>query len=207
MKRFIDDPRTLVSQMIDGYLRAFGRSYEKVDRYNGIVRRCREERVSIVTGGGSGGEPWCIGMAGDGLADGVAVGNIFSSPPATAVAAVARTVYNREGVLLIAGNHSGDVMNFELAKELLELDPGVRCETLFVTDNLASSSIRSERSGLTGGVRGDYGRRGGSTGRASAGCGQIGCGQGECKPIDALGHVGAGRQPGDRAFHGRDSAG
>jgi dihydroxyacetone kinase-like protein len=123
MKRLIDDPRTLVPQMIDGYLRAFGRSYQKVDRYNGIVRRCREERVSIVTGGGSGGEPWCIGMAGEGLADGVAVGNIFASPPATAVAAVARAVYNREGVLLIAGNHSGDVMNLNWRKNCSSSTP------------------------------------------------------------------------------------
>jgi len=150
MKRFIDDPNTLVPQMIDGYLRAFGRSFEKVPRYNGIVTRKRERRVSVVTGAGSGGEPWCIGMAGDGLADGVAVGNIFASPPATAIAAVVRAVYNQEGVLMIAGNHSGDVMNFELSKELLELEGGVRCETLFVTDNLASSPVRAERSGLAG---------------------------------------------------------
>ena len=150
MKRFIDDPLTLVPQMIDGYLRAFGRSFEKIDRYNGIVTRKREARVSVVTGGGSGGEPWCLGMAGEGLADGVAVGNIFASPPATAVAAVAKAVYHQEGVLFIAGNHSGDVMNFELAKELAELEAGIRCDTLFVTDNLASSPSRSERSGLAG---------------------------------------------------------
>ena len=150
MKRFIDDPLTLVSQMIDGYMSAFGRSYKKIDGYNGIVMRNCEARVSIVTGGGSGGEPWCIGMAGEGLADGVAVGNIFASPPATAVAAVVKAVYNQKGVLLIAGNHSGDVMNFELAKELAELETGIRCETLFVTDNLASDAVRSKRSGLAG---------------------------------------------------------
>jgi len=149
MKRFIDDPQTLVPQMIDGYIRAYGRSFQKLDGYNAIITRSREARVSIVTGGGSGGEPWCIGMVGNGLADGVAVGNIFASPPATAIAAIARAVYHKEGVLLIASRHGGDVMNFELAKELLELDAGINCETLFVADNMASSPTRTERSGLT----------------------------------------------------------
>ncbi|MCL1855498.1 MAG: dihydroxyacetone kinase subunit DhaK, partial [Clostridia bacterium] len=91
MKRFIDDPHTLVPHMIDGYLRAFGRSFEKIDGYNGIVTRRREPRVSIVTGGGSGGEPWCLGMAGEGLADGGGVGKIFASPPPAAGAAGPKT--------------------------------------------------------------------------------------------------------------------
>jgi len=150
MKKFINDPKDLVGDMIDGFLQAFGGSFEKLPGRNGIVTRKQERRVSIVTGGGSGGEPWCIGAVGEGLADGVAIGNIFAAPAATTVAEVCKAVYHEEGVLLITGNHTGDALNFELAAELAEMEAGIRCKTLLVTDDLGSSECKEERSGNAG---------------------------------------------------------
>jgi len=138
-KLFINDPHEIIPQMIDGFLAAFGGDFKKTEKYNGIVKRKQEKRVSVVTGGGSGGEPLFIGFVGEGLADGAAIGNIAAAPPGTAVEAVCREVYNREGVMLIAGNHTGDIMNFELAAELLSLNTDIKCEILYVTDDMGSS--------------------------------------------------------------------
>lgn len=129
---------------------AYGNTYRKLEGRNGILLRERKEKVSIVTGGGSGGEPWCIGSVGVGYADGVAVGNVFAAPSAITVAEVCREVYHEKGILLITGNHAGDRMNFELAVEILEIDTDIQCETVLVTDNMASSAVKEERSGLAG---------------------------------------------------------
>lgn len=150
MRKFINDPKDMVGEMIDGFLQAFGGTFEKVRGKNGIVLRKKEQRVSVVTGGGSGGEPWCIGAVGDGLADGVAIGNIFAAPPATAIAEVCKQVYHKQGVLLVTGNHTGDALNFELAAELAQIDAGVTCKTVLVTDDLGSSARKEERSGNAG---------------------------------------------------------
>jgi len=150
MKKFINDPKDLVSEMIYGFLQAFGGSFDKIPGRNGIVVSKREERVSVVTGGGSGGEPWCIGAVGDGLADGVAIGNIFAAPAATTIAEVCKHVYHDKGVLLVTGNHTGDALNFELAAELAEIDSGIECKTVLVMDDLGSSGHKEERSGNAG---------------------------------------------------------
>jgi len=129
---------------------AYGNTYRRLEGRNGILLRERKEKVSVISGGGSGGEPWCIGSVGVGYADGVAVGNVFAAPSAITVAEVCREVYHEKGVLLVTGNHAGDRMNFELAAEILEMEAGIRCETVLVTDNMASSHVKAERSGLVG---------------------------------------------------------
>jgi len=150
MKKFLNSRDHLVEEMIDGFVLAFGNAYRRLEGRNALVVRDCREKVSVVTGGGSGGEPWCIGCVGEGYADGVAVGNVFAAPPATTIAAVCREIYNKQGILLVAGNHAGDAMNFELAAEILSLETDIRCETLLVTDDLSTSPIKSERSGLAG---------------------------------------------------------
>lgn len=150
MKKFVNDRKNLVPEMIEGFMLAYGNTYRKLEGRNGILLREQKEKVSIVTGGGSGGEPWCIGSVGVGYADGVAVGNVFAAPSAITVAEVCREVYHEKGVLLITGNHAGDRMNFELAVEILEMNADIRCETVLVTDNMATSEVREERSGLAG---------------------------------------------------------
>lgn len=152
MKKLLNHPKNIVSQMTEGYLRAFGGMYERIPGRNCLVLREKREKVSIVTGGGSGGEPWAIGMAGIGMADGTAVGNVFAAPSALAVLEVCKAVYHEQGVLLITGNHSGDVLNFELVGELALIDHGIRCSTMFVTDDISTSpkDKKAERRGIAG---------------------------------------------------------
>ena len=78
MNKLINKPEDMISEMLDGYLAVYPGLYEKIPdnsgRYLGLtVKECKD-KVSIVTGGGSGNEPWIIGYVGPGLVDGAALG-------------------------------------------------------------------------------------------------------------------------------------
>src|SRR5581483_8829804 len=108
-------------------------------------------RVGVIVGGGSGHEPAFFGYLGKGLADGVAIGNVFASPSATPAVEIARDLGSDDGVLFLFGNYEGDIMNFAMASELLEVE-GIRSETVLVTDDVASAPTGSEhdRRGVAG---------------------------------------------------------
>ena len=107
----------------------------------------------MVTGGGSGHEPAFFGYVGPGFADGAAIGNVFASPSATPIVEVAERVDHGAGVLFVYGNYDGDVMNFEMAEELLA-ERGVRALHVAVTDDVASAPLasRTQRRGVAGDV-------------------------------------------------------
>ncbi|WP_306454177.1 dihydroxyacetone kinase subunit DhaK [Neobacillus jeddahensis] len=149
----INNPEQVVEETIEGFLAAYKRSYQKVENVNGIVRRDRKDKVAIVTGGGSGHEPLFLGLIGEGLADGVTLGNVFAAPPPTNVFEVAKAVDAGKGVLFIYGNYSGDVLNFGMAVELLEME-GITTNTVLVTDDVASAPTerKDERRGIAGDI-------------------------------------------------------
>src|SRR5690625_6706927 len=89
-------------------------------------------------GGGSGHEPAFMGYVGSGMADGVAVGNIFASPPPAPILEVTKEIDKGAGVVYLYGNYAGDVMNFGMAADLAELE-GIQVETAFATDDVASA--------------------------------------------------------------------
>jgi dihydroxyacetone kinase len=108
-------------------------------------------KVGIVTGGGSGHLPLFLGYVGEGLCDGVAVGNVFASPSAEEILTVTKAVDSGAGVLYLYGNYGGDVMNFDLAGELAE-DDGITTATVLGADDVASAPAGSEerRRGIAG---------------------------------------------------------
>ena len=152
MKKFINNPDDIISEMIGGFIGAFGEHYYKLPDYNGIIYKNKKDKVSVVTGGGSCGEPWCIGACGEGMADGVAVGNVAAAPAATIISAVCNEVFNEKGILLIVANHMGDYLNFELGRELFALENDAPCELVLVTDDIttAPKTERKKRRALTG---------------------------------------------------------
>src|SRR5436190_3033089 len=141
--------------MVDGLEVAYPTQISLTPSRRGIVATARNEtrRVSVVTGGGSGHEPAFLGYVGPGFADGAAIGNVFASPSATPIVEVVERVDLGEGVLFVYGNYEGDVMNFEMAEELL-VERGIRVLHLAVTDDLASAppAERSRRRGVAGDV-------------------------------------------------------
>jgi dihydroxyacetone kinase len=141
--------------MVGGLEVAFARQIELTPSRRGVVatERAETRRVGMVTGGGSGHEPAFFGYVGPGYADGAALGNVFASPSATPIVEVAARVERGAGVLFVYGNYEGDVMNFEMAEELLA-ERGINVAHLAVTDDVASApaSERDRRRGVAGDV-------------------------------------------------------
>ncbi len=108
-------------------------------------------RVGIVTGGGSGHLPVFLGYVGRGLASGVAIGNVFSSPTVDQIVTTTRGVHSGNGVLYLYGNYSGDVLNFDAAAEIVDAD-GIQIETVLVADDVASAPPQrsANRRGVAG---------------------------------------------------------
>jgi dihydroxyacetone kinase-like protein len=131
---------------------AYKDSLTKIENVNGIIRKDLKDKVAIVTGGGSGHEPLFLGFVGEGLADGVAIGNVFAAPTPNTVQEVAKAVDQGKGVLFVYGNYAGDVLNFDMAAELLDFDD-VQTRTVLVADDVASAP--EERKGDRRGIAGD----------------------------------------------------
>jgi phosphoenolpyruvate---glycerone phosphotransferase subunit DhaK len=155
MRKLLNDPFACVDEMLEGIVLAYPRLVARTERGRGLVYvgPTADRRVRIVTGGGSGHEPAFFGYLGPGFADAAAVGNVFASPSAEPVVEVVTALAPREGILFLYGNYGGDIMNFEMAGELLD-DQGIASQTVVVTDDVSSAPAdrRDERRGVAGDV-------------------------------------------------------
>ncbi|MED4599963.1 dihydroxyacetone kinase subunit DhaK [Paenibacillus validus] len=138
MKKLINNPERVVDEMIEGFIHAFGNDYTKVDGINGIVLKHKKDKVGLVIGGGSGHEPLFLGYVGEGLADGAAIGHVFAAPTPSTIQGVAKAVDSGRGVLFLIVNYAGDVLNFEMAAEMLDME-GLTTATVPVYDDVASA--------------------------------------------------------------------
>ena len=151
MTRLWNDPADFADEMIAGFVAANERYVRRVP--GGVVRSTAVPagEVAVVIGGGSGHYPAFGGLVGPGLAHGAAMGNLFASPSAQQVRSVATAAHAGGGVLLSYGNYAGDVLNFDAAQERLRAE-GIACETVVVTDDIASAGPdeRDRRRGIAG---------------------------------------------------------
>jgi dihydroxyacetone kinase-like protein len=154
MRKLINDPFAVVDEMVDGLEIAFPGQIELTASRRGVVstQSADTRRVGIIVGGGSGHEPAFFGWIGPGLADGAALGNVFASPPARPIVEVAERIDRGAGVLFLYGNYEGDVMNFEMAGELLA-ERGIPTLHVPISDDVASAP--PENSAGRRGVAGD----------------------------------------------------
>jgi dihydroxyacetone kinase-like protein len=155
-QKLINDGNAAVDEMLDGVMAAHGDVLVRHDDApRAIVARHgpRPGKVALVIGGGSGHEPTFLGFVGKGLADAAVIGNVFASPPPQPAVDAAMAAHGGAGVLFMYGNYAGDVMNFDMATELLELD-GVKARTVLTTDDIASAprDQREQRRGVAGNV-------------------------------------------------------
>jgi dihydroxyacetone kinase-like protein len=118
-----------------------------------IARKEPKEKVALISGGGSGHEPLHGGYVGMGMLDAACPGEIFTSPVPEQMVAAAKDVHRGRGVLFIVKNYTGDVMNFDLAKELLEAE-GIAVRSVLVADDVAveNSLYTAGRRGVGGTV-------------------------------------------------------
>jgi dihydroxyacetone kinase len=151
MTRLFNDPADFADEMVDGFVAANRARVRKV--HGGVARSTTspEGTVALVVGGGSGHYPAFGGLVGHGLAAGAAMGNLFASPSAQQVTAVAKASEHGGGVLLSYGNYAGDVLNFDAAARALT-EAGIDVRTVRVTDDVASapSTEAHKRRGIAG---------------------------------------------------------
>jgi phosphoenolpyruvate---glycerone phosphotransferase subunit DhaK len=140
MKKILNRPADFVDEMLQGIIYAHPHQLRFGDDKRAIVRADAPVagKVAIATGGGSGHLPVFLGYVGKGLADGCAIGNVFSSPTSSQMLAVTKAIHGGAGVLYLYGNYTGDVMNFDMAAEMADMD-GIKVETVLVSDDVASA--------------------------------------------------------------------
>ena len=155
MKKIMGTPESYVEDMLAGIYAAHGDMVRMVGdnpRCYVAVRKI-PGKVAIVTGGGSGHLPLFLGYVGQGMLDGCAVGGVFQSPSAEEMCEVTKAVDSGAGVLYLFGNYSGDIMNFEMAGELADMDDIKTCIVLG-NDDVASAAKGNE--GVRRGVAGIF---------------------------------------------------
>lgn len=153
MKKFLNDPKQFVSEMLEGLALANPDTLKYVPEYNLIMRADGpdQNKVSIVQGSGSGHEPAHVMIVGKGMLDAACPGDVFAAPPFDYVYETTKMMASPKGVLLLVNNYTGDKMVFDMAQEMSSAE-GIRVETLFINDDVSveDSTYTIGRRGVAG---------------------------------------------------------
>ena len=153
MKKIINEPSNFVKESIQGLVASHPDVYSFAEDNESVITRAvrANNKVGIVTGGGSGHLPVFTGYVGKGMLDACAIGSVFASPSVDQIASAIRNGDNGNGVLCIIGNYGGDVMNFEMACEIVAQE-GIKTKKLIIADDIASASYEEKlkRRGIAG---------------------------------------------------------
>jgi phosphoenolpyruvate---glycerone phosphotransferase subunit DhaK len=155
MKKVINDPNSVVSDMIEGMVYAHPDKLRNISGTTVITRFDApvQGKVALISGGGSGHEPSHAGYVGRGMLDAAVAGEVFTSPTPDQVYEGIKAIDAGKGVLMIIKNYTGDVMNFEMAAEMAEAE-GIRIAKVIVNDDVAveNSTYTTGRRGIAGTV-------------------------------------------------------
>ena len=151
MKKIINDPKDYTDDMLRGIYAAHA---DRVKYVNDDLRcyctaNKKQGKVAIITGGGTGHLPLFLGYVGEGLIDGCGVGSVFQSPSSEQIYNISKEVEAGSGILYLYGNYTGDIMNFDMASEMLGMDD---IKTLSITgaDDVNSNINPNTRRGVAG---------------------------------------------------------
>jgi dihydroxyacetone kinase-like protein len=149
MKKLINAVDDLLAESLQGFCAAHS-DIVALDEERRFVRRSRlvPGKVALVSGGGSGHEPLHAGFVGRGMLDAACPGQVFTSPTPDQMVAATEAVDGGAGVLYIVKNYEGDVMNFDMAREMSDR----RIETVLTNDDVAvdGSTGSTGRRGVAG---------------------------------------------------------
>jgi phosphoenolpyruvate---glycerone phosphotransferase subunit DhaK len=138
MKKLINDPQNVVRESLAGLALAHADILEVRFDPTYVIRTDAPvpSKVAIVSGGGSGHEPMHVGFVGKGMLDAACPGQVFTSPTPDQIEAATRAVDSGAGVLHIVKNYTGDVINFEMAAELCQVN-GAKVQAVIINDDVA----------------------------------------------------------------------
>ena len=153
-KKIINDPYQVIDEMVEGIVLAHSDLLKFANNNKrAVVRKDApiKDKVGVLIGGGSGHEPAFLGYVGKGLADGAAIGNVFASPSPDPIVDATKAINGGKGVVYMYGNYAGDIMNFDMAAEMCQMED-IPVKTVLVTDDIASAPLenKSERRGVAG---------------------------------------------------------
>lgn len=152
MKKFINDPADLTAELLEGYSKAYSNKVSLVSEK--LVVRAKpksEEKVAIVTLGGSGHEPALSGFVGEGMFDVSVVGDIFAAPGPPKVVEALKMTKREAGTILVVLNHEGDVLSANMAEKMAEKD-GIKVKRILTHEDIApgADAPEKDRRGLIG---------------------------------------------------------
>ncbi|MDY4307877.1 dihydroxyacetone kinase subunit DhaK [Enterococcus mundtii] len=148
MEKIMNEPGDIVEEMLEGIVKSYPELVHRVEDSRVIAKNQLNEQVGLVSGGGSGHEPAHAGFVGDGMLSAAVLGDVFTSPTPDQIQLAIKEADQGQGVLLIIKNYTGDILNFEMAKELAAMDE-IDVEEVVVDDDIAV-----ENSTYTAGKRG-----------------------------------------------------
>jgi dihydroxyacetone kinase-like protein len=149
MKKLINDVDDVLAESLDGFAAAHADILRLAPERQFVARReLKRGKVALISGGGSGHEPLHAGFVGHGMLDAACPGQVFTSPTPDQMLGAAQAVDGGAGVLFIVKNYSGDMMNFQMAAEMLDQEN----ETVIVNDDVAveNSTYTTGRRGVAG---------------------------------------------------------
>ena len=151
MKKLINKPEDYVDEMLQGIYEAHPDMVKCAadDLRCYCIANKKPGKVAIITGGGTGHLPLFLGYVGEGLIDGCGVGGVFQSPSAEQIYNIAKEVEAGAGVLFLYGNYTGDIMNFDMATELLDMDD-IEAKSIVGADDVLSNKNVEARRGVAG---------------------------------------------------------
>jgi dihydroxyacetone kinase-like protein len=153
MKKFVNDPKAFVPEMLQGLALANPETLRYVPEFNLIHRADapRDAKVTIIQGSGSGHEPAHVMAVGPGMLDAACPGDVFAAPPLEYITETIKLLASPKGVLLLVNNYTGDRMAFEMAQEIASAE-GVDVRTLFIDDDVSvqDSTYTVGRRGVAG---------------------------------------------------------
>lgn len=152
MKKIINQPTAVVDEMLDGLAYIHSDLVHRVEGFDIIARNSEKSgKVAIISGGGSGHEPAHAGFVGDGMLSAAICGAVFTSPTPDQVLQAIKEVDEGAGVFMVIKNYSGDIMNFEMAQDMAEME-GIEVASVVVDDDIAveDSLYTQGRRGVAG---------------------------------------------------------
>ena len=154
MKKLVNGPDNYVAETLEGFQLAYSHLVRLHEGpWVGRATPKPDARVAIVSGGGSGHEPLHLGFVGFGMLDAAVPGPVFTAPTPRPVVAAATAVDSGAGVLFVVKNYTGDVLNFETAADLAEMED-IAVQSVLVDDDCAveDSLYTAGRRGVAGTV-------------------------------------------------------
>lgn len=152
MKKIINNPENVVTEMLDGLAYVHSDLVHRVEGFDIIARNEQAAGlVGLISGGGSGHEPAHAGFVGDGMLSAAIAGAVFTSPTPDQILEAIKEADQGAGVFMVVKNYSGDIMNFEMAQELAEME-GIEVASVVVDDDIAveNSLYTQGRRGVAG---------------------------------------------------------